>query len=244
MLKRLTLLIYLMLIPSLGNTASLLISTTPDGLPNFQSNYGYGNYYWGGMTDLIDAEHNVTTTNDFSDINTMLMHDAIILDQRGLSALLGDVEVDNITTYISTGRKVIMYGENGNWTNWNNQILGIVGGSYRGHILEEVLHPITSNGLTADANNVMFRYFGTAYGGEALFNQNVMSLWGDNVLTILDITVFEDGIYGFGSGYDNYQLATNVVNWIDEPAPVPLPGAIWLLGAAIAGLTAFRKRAG
>ena len=76
-------------------------------------------------TALNNACRNIATTPNFENLAQMLSYNAIWLDARSFGgSLLSANELSNIATFIATGRRVVLMGENTNWTTWDNQILG------------------------------------------------------------------------------------------------------------------------
>ena len=200
--------------------------------------YGYGNIDWTNMTTALNnACRNIATTPNFENLTQMLSYNAIWLDLRQLSvnSLLSATELSNIAAFMATGRKVVLMGENNSWTLWDNQILGLVGSSLDNEF-NGTVNAIVANALTAGVSTIDLVFGGTAVGGTALFDQNFATLWGSNVLTVLDVNVFDDVYW---NNNDNSIFAQNVAQWI---CPVPLPGTFWLLGLGLTGLWAGRKK--
>lgn len=229
-------LIAVMMLSVNAHALSVLLAGNPA-----DSVYGYGETQWSNFTAALDAatSNNITLTPAFMDMAQMMAHDAIFLDLR-LSPALSPQELANISAYMGTGRKVLMMGEtNGSWAAWNAQILSLVGGVSIG----DFTGPTTAVGghpLTAGVASVVVPLGGVATGaGTPLFAQNWATLWGDNVLTLLDSNTFENIMWGTA---DNQQFALNVAAWIADSRPAPIPGAIWLLGSGLAGLVAIRRR--
>ena len=93
--------------------------------------------------------------------------------------------------------------------------------------------------LTAGVAVTLVDSAGVAAGGTALFDQNWATLWGENVLTLLDVNAFSNAMWGTGN---NAQFALNVAAWLADSTATPIPGAAWLLGSGLAGLIALRRR--
>ena len=86
---------------------------------------------------------------------------------------------------------------------------------------------------------------GFAVGGAPLFDTvgggSVATLWGENVLTVLDTFLWFDGDLLL---QDNAQFAINIADWIAEPPPgsIPEPTTLLLLCLGLAGIGFTRRR--
>ena len=217
--------------PAMGE--SLLVSDSGGSL-----GVGYGYYKWGNMTAALNAVfETVDVAPDFENLGQMLSYDRLWLDQRGTDesgASLSANEINNITAFVATGRRLVLLGENNLWTSWNNQILGIGGGTYWSHY-DGTATVIAAHDLTAGVSSVDLRFDGRANGGTALFDQNWATLWGgdENLLTLLSYNVMWDEDWGV---LDNGQFALNVADWLVAPEPATL--SLLVLG----GLLVTRRR--
>lgn len=219
-----------------ANASSILVSNG--------NTFAYGLGNWSNMTAEMDGASggNIDITVNFESLTQMLNYDALWLDQRHTYGSLSVNEVNNITSFINTGRRVVMVGENDSWLGWNNQILGIVGSAYNadtsGSISTVVSNEITSGVTSINAGGSA----GTALGGTSLFSSNVVTLWGDgNVLTMLDAGICSDGRW---AAEDDATFCGNVANWVaaSTVSAVPVPAAIWLFGSGLIALMGFAKR--
>jgi hypothetical protein len=202
-------------IESDGST-NLLVS----GDTGLSHGYSYGGVAWPALTSAIDdACASVTVVNNFEYPTQMLHYGAIWLDQRWTDGALSANEQANIAAYIASGRRAVMIGENSSWTNWNNQILGIVGGSYTGINTSGYKNAVGSHDLLDGVSRVYVATGGLANGGESLFDANWATLWEDNALTILDVNAPSSSYWHYG---DNDVFFTNVANWVCEGYSGPL----------------------
>jgi len=185
----------------------------------------------GGMivtTNDKVARFGVSNITVASDTAGLLGYDRLWLDQRG--AFIGSLtaqEISDIGAFVATGRRAVLIGENNDWTNWNNQILGIVGGSYSGNDTSDVINTITASPITAGVNSIYTIVDGIAVGGLPLFDQNVATLWGtsQNVLSILSVNIMDDD---YIVNNDNVTFSANTAEWL-AGTPIPEPGSITLL---------------
>jgi hypothetical protein len=210
--------------------------------------YGYGYNQWDNITNALNTAsgNGVTVTSNFTNLAQMLAADALWLDQRWTGGSLSGTELSNLATFISTGKRVVMIGENSAWASWNNQILGLVGGTFVGDGFGSAT-TIYSHALTAGVSSVTLPAAGlsTVSGGTALFNQNWATLWGanQNVLTLLDVNVMSDGNWGAAN---NAVFANNVAQWISAAPPqtnVPDGGStVAMMGLAALALAGARRK--
>jgi hypothetical protein len=179
--------------------------------------YYYGGSEWTEMTAAINAAAaSVFVAPDLESLPMMLTFDALWVDQRGTDSdpgsFLTATEIANIETFIRTGRRVVMMGDNTALTNWNNQILGIVSGSFAGFVATGVYSTSAYRPPTTGVETVRVVAGGSADSGRALDTANVTTMWppSDGVLTVLDVNLWSEG----WADEDNALFAVNVARWI------------------------------
>jgi hypothetical protein len=160
---------------------------------------------------------------------------AILVILRQDSHLALD-ETVNLATFIASGKRVFLMGENIYWPWWNNDILALASGGtssfagpYNGPVTPVVTHELTDGlaSLYINAGGV------NTGGGTQLFNQNVATLWGaGNVVTFLDSYAFTQN--------GNSKFQQNVANWLaaggaSGAVPEPASWATMIAGFAVVG---------
>jgi hypothetical protein len=222
------------------------ILTSQDG---YAGSYYVGAGNWSAFTARLDAASggNVSFTSNFENLSEMLGYDALLVSARDPAESLSAAERLAIEAFMSTGRRVLLFGENDNWNNWNQQIIEMAGGSYIAEPYDSYFAESSSlldNDITVGAGSILGFWVGVAEGGTQLYSgKNFVSLWGtsQNVLTILDENVVEDG---YQSYYGDAQFTTNVANWLAGGASsIPAPPTLGLLGLGLALLGLLRRPA-
>ncbi|PYS75401.1 MAG: hypothetical protein DMF66_19705, partial [Acidobacteria bacterium] len=163
---------------------------------------------WGLFSDRLNTAfgaNNITvSTSDLSDLNALLSYDALLVVPRTIPTFntpggsLTPTEISNLRAFAATGRRLVLFGENGNWGAWDNGILSAVGGSYSGSDVGLVFDsPALTHPLTAGVNTVVWNSDGIATGGTPLFQNNAATLWGanQNALTVLSDNAVDDGFW-------------------------------------------------
>lgn len=189
----------------------------------------YGGPGWDNFSAVLDAATNngVSVTTSIEDKNELFSYGGLLLEYRtkvpftppfDTHKMLTEVERTNLIEFIESGRRVVMLGEWSPWQTWDQEILGIVGGSYAGSIESALTtSSVFSHPLTQGVETLTLQYPGLANGGTQLYDRNFAALWGEklNVLTILD-TVYVDQNWSLDNGG---AFATNVANWLATPEP-------------------------
>jgi len=210
--------------------------------------YNYSGWFtYTGIFDTTFGAANITLAPDLSNATQVDAHDAIVLELRNSADVLSAAEITNLTSFIASGRRVAMFGENAGWLAWNASILAIAGGANGGGTpisgpsgdftnyaipVSSLVHPLTT-GMTE-----IFQMHGTvAVGGAALFDYaNIGTVWGAerNVLTYLSYNEF---FSGGDPSQDTFNQ--NIADWLytsEITQKVPEPGTLALLTVGLAGL--------
>lgn len=196
---------------------------------------------WPEMTAALSAAtgNQITVVTRFTNAAQVAASAALWIDlglDDGFGPTLNATEVANIVAFISTGKRVVFMGDHNNWTTWRGEIHSIVGGA----LASQGINPVTTtlvHPLTAGVTTVSPVVFGLSSGGTSLFNRNFATLWGaGNVLTIMDVNVFDTTFWGVA---DNARFGANVAAWV-AGSPVPEPASVALV--ALGSLVLIRRR--
>ncbi len=175
----------------------------------------YGGAEWPELKALLDGKaDSVAVTPALDDLGFMLQFDSLWVDQRGTDSdpgsFLTATEQSNIQTFFQAGKRVVMFGENSNWSNWNDQILGLVGSSYSGASFDGLTSPSVNHPLATGVGEVDVVVGGLAVGGTPLFDDNFATLHGTSVLTILEVSSQSSQSW---TNADNARFFSNVADW-------------------------------
>jgi hypothetical protein len=203
--------------------------------------YGYGAGSWNTFDGYINAAFgpgNVTVdANPLTNLAYMEQFDSLMVVPENPGQALTPTETANIAAYIGTGRRVFLMGENSAWASWDNSVLGAVGGSYSGTDTSDVLIRVVVNQITMDQALLDTLADGIAVGGTSLYNENVLTMWSDNAVSLLSVNVVDDI-----NGVNNQGFEKDIALWLAASAPVPEPGTLLMLGTGVAGLVGFLRR--
>ncbi|MCA9293575.1 MAG: hypothetical protein KDA20_07160 [Phycisphaerales bacterium] len=200
--------------------------------------YGFSNTEY--FTAEVDAAFDsVTMTANLNNLGQMMSYDALLVDQRWRTGSLNATEMANLEAFIATGRKVVIFGEKveGNWwQNWNTQVMQIAGGHLDTASNQDIVNVVGADAiLTQGVESVRTVGAATVKGGTAFFDRNFATMWGANVLTVMDTDVVDDR-YWFDQ--DNAVFSANIATWL--AAPIPAPSSA--MGLGLVGLAALRRR--
>lgn len=180
--------------------------------------FGYGDTRYDNFSAEIDTWFStVDIAPNLEDMSQMMQYDAIMVQLREFNAVLTPTEKSNLTAYIATGRRVLMIGENPSlWFSWNNDLCTVAGGSSTNQESNGVYRvanawPILTDGVSS----VEIPNGGIANGGTSIFTTNTATVWSgngsSNVLTMLDVNVFEDDRW---NTLDGAVFSANVAEWL------------------------------
>lgn len=229
---------------SVGASAASVLAQTPQG--SYADNV-LGGSQWSTFTTMLTNQHTLTRTADFSSLAQLELYDAVWVDQE-LGNTLGGAEVSALQSYISSGHKTVLIGENDSWNAWNDSLMSIVGGAFNGECSWATGTPNVANALTGGVGSVSNICGSTISAGspglpEVLFSNGMAALYqlgAGQVVIILDSNWNDDAYLGTT---DNPLFAQNVVDWLGVGAPIPEPGtyALMLAGLVSVGFVARRR---
>jgi hypothetical protein len=126
------------------------------------------------------------------------------------------------------------------WATWDSQLLAIVGGTFAGE-WDGPTTRLVINDITNGAPTLTLPAAGIANGGTALYSRNFATLWRapQNVLTVLDVNVWDDSYGGVDNGN---AFGTNVANWLAAGPGVPEPCGLLLALLGCVGMAMNPRR--
>ena len=188
----------------------------------------YGGLQWKNFSAALDSasDNKVTAVSSLENRAELFSSKGLLIEWRAKEPFtppfddhkrLTTLETQNLADFIAAGHRVVMLGEWDPWRTWNQEILGIVGGTYVGTVNSAVTSAVAPHAVVRGASSLTLQYSGLANGGTPLYSHNFATLWGDklNVLTILD-SVYSDDNWPLNNGGT---FATNVANWLAVPEP-------------------------
>jgi PEP-CTERM motif-containing protein len=213
----------------------------------------YGGHYVGGsdmglFTSALASQPGGYTIGSVANASAVASASAILIVARdnnfGTNTSFSATEIANLTSFMSTGGRVVIIGEGAMWSQWNNSVLAFASGgtaTSTGATISGPTAPVVSNALTAGVGTISLQGAGISTGGTALFDQNFATLWGSNLLTVLDFQVFQD----FGAP----AFRDNIAEWLGESTVTPAvpeasTWAMMILGFAGIGVITYRRRNG
>jgi len=170
---------------------------------------------WSQMTAVINAgfPQGAVVVTTLATVDAA-QYDALWVDLGATTASLTAAEIAVVEGFIDSGKRVVLIGENRDWSGWTSQILGIVGGTYTGSEMTMfTANAELSHALTQGAPTIRTEQVGLSSGGTSLYSIDFISLWGasSNVLCVLDTDVFDDELI---DAANNHRFAENVAAWL------------------------------
>lgn len=235
---------------AIGFAAALMGSTAANASILVDQGSAYGDYYvggsgWANFTADLAGEVGGYVLGSIANGADVAGATAILVNERFYSQGMTAAETANLSAFLATGGRVVIFGENSGWTDWDNVLLAFASGgtaSFGGEANGST-NAIVSNSLTNGVSSLNLVAAGVSTGGSGtqLFADNVAALWGaqQNLLTILDINAVDNS-------FGNVQFSQNVADWLGSgqsgsAVPEPATWAMMIAGFGLAG-AAIRKR--
>lgn len=217
---------------SSANATILVDQASPYG------GYSVGGADWGAFTAALGSQPGGYTVGSVGNAADVAAASAILIVTRdnnfGTNNSLSATETANLTSFLATGGRVAILGEGNFWNLWNNSILAFASGgtASSGAVYSGNSAPVVANELTAGVGSILLQGAGTTNGGMALFGQNFATLWGDNLLTVLDANAFQT--------FPAPAFRDNVASWLGHSTPTaavpePTSWAMMLIGFGLIG---------
>lgn len=211
--------------------AGLVLTVDRDGF--YEAGYQYGGANIRSFSNYLDEFASVEF-GDFDDLATMLTYDSIWIPFADQEQTLTPLESANLSAFIATGRRVFMHGENFHWKTWNDSMLALVGAvSSPTRVSNGVAVSLADHELTTGAKFIYIIGGGRIDAAQAvsLYSQEAIHLWGDNVVSVLEASMFSNS---YSDRWQNDRFIRNLAGWLGADfAPVPVPGTFGLVLLAI-----------
>ncbi|WP_380872218.1 hypothetical protein ACFB49_31620 [Sphingomonas sp. DBB INV C78] len=203
--------------------------------------YSVGGYDWTKFTAALGAQPDGYAIGDLGNAADVASADAILVVARsnfGSAPTLSATEITNLTNFLATGGRVALIGEGAFFFNlFSENIIDFSSGGTAtvGGNVNTTANAIATHELTNGVTSVHIQGAGIVSGGSglALFDQNFATLWGDNLLTVMDLNVLQDNPAPV--------FRDNIAAWLgaSSPAPVPEPAswAMMIAGFGLIGAT-------
>lgn len=217
-----------------------VVHQTPQG--GYTTNV-FGGSAWTAFTAMFDAAHTRSAVADFTD-PSVAGHAAAWVNQEHGNALSG-AEVTALVSYVGSGHKAVLIGENFSWPAWNESLMAVVGGSRTDACDWSTGTPLIGGLLTSGigtVQNICGSVLGSSGGAQLLFSNGMAALYkigSGEALVIMDSN-WNDNFYL--SEYDNRRFAENVITWLGVPVPEPQTYALMLAGIAALGWVTRRRK--
>jgi len=171
------------------------------------------------MTNKLNTafKNDITVVLNLENREQVMNASSIWIDLRSNETQFSTIDKDNLKSFINTGRKVVMVGENSNFRKWNLSILSVTGGKYIGNASSssQPITPLIKHNLTHLIEQISFggSAWGVVDGGTQVFSEhNTITLWGAslNILTIFDTNPL------WSNDFDTPQFRINIASWLSQ----------------------------
>lgn len=227
------------LLAASGANAAILVDQL-----NPYAGYSVGGSDWGAFTSALAAQGGYEI-GSVSNAAQVAAADAILIVARSgfePGAALTATEQANLTSFLATGKRVVIVGDGvdfifGEFT--DSAVAFASGGTASAtYFVSTTATALPGDPLTSGVTSVLLQGAATVNGGTALFTPNWATLWGDNLLTVLDVNAL--------TASPGPAFRDNIASWLgasQATAPVPEPAswAMMMLGFGLAGF-AMRRR--
>ena len=209
--------------------------------------YGYGGSNSPTWTATLDSDFggagNITAISDLS--GDLSPYTALLVDLRDFGDAFSGAESSNIASFLASGRRMMIFGENLAWPGWDASIAGLFGASVAGNqCFSGASATAVSNALTAGVGSVSPGCSGELSGGTSLFADPFAILYGPsaNALVLMDVNTCSDA--GQPSA-DNARFCSNAAQWLADSEAVsatPEPASVVLVASGLIGVAGIARR--
>jgi hypothetical protein len=207
--------------------------------------YSVGGSDWTAFTAALAAQPGGYVIGNLADAGSLNDVDAVIVSPRsnyGPVTSLSAGELANLQAFRGRGGRIALFGDGVEFIygDFTNSIVNFASGGTATptFFVSGTATAVAGSSLTAGVASALMQGAATVNGGTALFAPNFATLWGDNVLTVLDVNVMTQS--------PSPVFRSNVAAWLGaaDIAAIPEP-ATWAMMIAGFGLVggAARRRA-
>ena len=213
-------------------------------LANMYGGYSVGGADWTSFTAALAAQSGGYVIGSVANAADLVGVDAVLVAPRsnyGPVTTLSAGEIANLNTLVAAGGRVALFGDGVEFIfgDFTNSIVAFASGGSATptFFVSGTATAVAGFDLTDGVSSALMQGAATVNGGTALFSPNFATLWGDKVLTVLDVNAM--------TTFAAPAFRDNVAGWLGEAkiaaVPEPATWAMMIMGLALVGSTLRRR---